>query len=938
MPDPISAYASQQFEFNAATSGGEVISFSFAEAPGKDELVVVSVGAHVQFGASPFATPTFNPTAPDSGDWTLVASHDTDTNGSAGGAHSVYWVLGDGARTVFTILCEWQAGKTADITGAAIHFKNVNPSNPVQDYKDQEYPGSSNNSITGVTTTGYDLAGILHIAELGSVVTTITEPSAHFGSGTLSTTIFQRSDWTVADQYYYQYIRLATIADAGSVGSLDFDYNAFTAPSAVMMQLNWGTAGPSQGSIRTEGEGHWGHVPDFDALDWASQNRVIRWGNVRKKESNSKQGFAGGIDALELADTDGEIWGSTFDAGGTSMLWRNIQINTKWVSGIYGTVAGTTPLALGRVVEFDLSENKVRLGLYDPIEEINNAQFIWDYTPLVASVGGTEFYGTVVFVIGSNIIIEENPDHDLRKNLNTIQNQDINRKSFTPQWERLGNLGVIGTDAIVPGDRIKFSRSNLAATDAGSVLQTEPDYAVSSGSFFVSQDSNHTGTYGTIELQTQPEGVQPGDFIYKRLPLWYRGNPAEIVWQMLHGTNTNLRWNGAITNGTYYGAATKALAQFDYECLITNEGRGAVIESIKQISEGVDAVFFFDRVGSFCWLPWRPRMRDDADFVSERYYGTVTGGTEGTIGNMWNASWRTNSDTIFTDYTVFYDFNHYEDDDAIDYRSQFTRQNLNTATYHRGFRNVGTLYSKWCKNTDEAIIMAERKLRAATVARAKYSFDTTLFGVETDIYQLLRLSHRTGSLRQRAFAVTESNFDLDNDLISIGLRDITDVYFGAGYGYGEDSALSSHAVSGTSRCGWGWVTAGSANIISSGTIGTGYTIGSTGSRVQLWDRAGVAANIGTDAGADTRWITIGSEVLKIAGSVAASTYSIETRGAQLSDTGSHDAGEEAWIALPQDSNGDLIFLYNGTEFSGTGPHGTAHNISVGTWGTVWRLW
>jgi hypothetical protein len=620
------------------------------------------------------------------------------------------------------------------------------------------------------------------------------------------------------------------------------------------------------------------------------------------------------------------------------MLWRNIQINSKWVQSLYGTKAGTTPLALGRVVQYDFRDNKVKLALNDGIEEVGNAQFIWDYDPLHAtdSGAGTDFYGTVYNVVGSTIIIEESPDHDLRKTMNTIQNKDVNRRSFTETWQRLGNLGVIGTDSLVNGDIIKFHKSALAPTDAGSVLLTVPQYTVQSGSFFVNDPAGagntgeKAGTFGTIEFQTAPQGVEKGMYLYKRKPLWYRGNPGQIVYDLLTGSNTNLRWNGSTINGTYFGAATKAVAQYDFEALIVNEGQGAVLDAIKQISEPLDAVFFFDRVGSFCWIPDRPRMRDDADFVSDRYYGTVTGGTEGTNGNMWSAAWNQEIKDVLTDIVVNHDFNHFEDDSGRRFRGQVRRQNLNTATVFRGYRNTATLDSQWLRHYDDAVIVAERKLRKGSVAIPRYEFDTTLYGVESDLYQLLRLSHRTGSLRQKAFQITETQFNIDDDLIGLSLRDITDVYFERGYGYGEDGALSSHAVSGTSRSGWGW-----AGVGSSGTIGTGYTIGSTGTRVQLWDLAGNAPDIGTLG--ETAWITIGSEVLFVAGSVAASTYTIQ-RGTQSSDVGSHDAGEEGWIALPMNSDGDMRILWNGTEFTGTGPSGTVHEISTGTWGTVWRFW
>lgn len=685
---------------------------------------------------------------------------------------------------------------------------------------------------------------------------------------------------------------------------------------------------PSFGSIVQDIGFGWAIRPNIEEYPELN-DRIIQWGQVRRKISNADTGFAGGADSVLIADTDQAVWGSFYGAGVVSPLWRKVSLKPYAVSGLHGTVSGNNPIFTGRIIEVSAKNSAIKLGLFDEIDRVSKGKFIWDYTPLKTTENGT-LYGTVVEIKGSAVIIEETPNDTLRK---TILSTDLNvvPTSFSAgeTWRRLGNLGLTGTDYIYPGDLVKFSGTDLAATDAGSVLLNARSYRVGEGSFFV--DRNRTGTFGTLFLNAVGIDVNPGDFVYKQKPLWFRGHPAEVIRQFLVGSNTTLGFSTDIISETHYSAATSWCPQFYVESLIEDVSEGAIVNEIKNLSKIAQAVFFFDINGSFVWMPNRPRTRDGVDIVAGDYWGTVYGGTEGT-GNMFNAEWSHSADNLLTDVEVRYSYNHLEDERFGQWRAQVTRQNLGVATGNNGLRIHGTVETPWVVDANTAVIVAENYLREHATARPTYTFDTSLYGIEQDLYDLLTLTHRTGSLSKAAWTVGDVRYAVDEDQISFTLYDVSHLYFGAGYGYFM-AGSGTDSVSGTSKSGWGWPITNGAGT--HGTVGSIAPAGS-GNQIVLFDNDGLTPSIG--AGGFTQFISLGSEILKVTSAAAAGTKTV-LRGQET--TASHIATiavGDGWFAWPE-RDGAICALYNGTEIlANVGQAGgTVHDINTATFGSVFRF-
>ena len=688
-----------------------------------------------------------------------------------------------------------------------------------------------------------------------------------------------------------------------------------------------------------------------DSVDWTAQ--VLKWGAIQREMSNWRRSYTGGNDSLRFADTDQTLWGSFKGPNGTEMLWSELELESKLAGpdGTFGFPTGTDSAKFGlfkfgemrfgdvlfsgminkaRTLEMSVQDNEIEFSLADDIDVLRTAKFIWDYTNISREAGVGFSYGTVLKVVNSTtFVIEESSLREFRPYVNNL---DIpaDLESYTTKWQRLGKYGLIGTDAILPGDVLKFNSVNYESGDAGSLLLEERSYGVNSGSFLV--DSG-VGTFGTITTTRRLLDVNPGDFIYLRDPLVFKGNPAEIVKDMVSGPNTNVNIPGGSISGTHYDAAFSACAPMVFEHEIRDDSEGAVLRTIQDISEPVEADFWFNRYGRWCWLPYRPLGNTKLDVIAD-YYDAVVSPIPGVFFGTGNITgrftWRENVEDIYTDITLDYDYNVSEDEPALAYRGLYESENLETATKYNGMRRVKTIRSNWIKDDNDAVIIGERWLRRHGTAPQKVVLNTSLYGLESDLGDLLDITHRTGSLTNAMFTVESLNMNLDEDTITLSLKENENR---KGYGYWNSVHAGStldHDVSGTSPMGWSWAFPNSVG--SHGTIDSiaAHTV------IGLRDTEGDIPNIGE--GGLTYYVAIGSaEILKV--NNAPGDPVNMTRGVETTYQGTPSTGDP-WMAWPMDSNGDILPFWRYGTLGGTVLEktlGTAHNIDTGSYGTVWRL-
>jgi len=337
----------------------------------------------------------------------------------------------------------------------------------------------------------------------------------------------------------------------------------------------------------------------------------------------------------------------------------------------------------------------------------------------------------------------------------------------------------------------------------------------------------------------------------------------------------------------------------------------------------MEAEFFFDRSGRWIWTPYRPRIRDAIDGISDYYSLTGT-------DNIRNMGYEEPVDDIYTDVRVRFNYNYLEQN-PYRFMQTIERTNTTTSGSYYGYNNLKELDSEWIKDRDDAIIVAERFLGNHKDPRPKINFNTSLYGLEGDLDKVVDVTHRTGSLYNRLFRLSDLNINLDSNTISFKARSIDNVSFGQGYGYySSDEVDFPDAVTTSSRCGWGW-----ARVGSHGTVDalTGQT------QFEIRDKDGNIPNVGVDG--YTKYITVGSEILRCTSS-GVTQNKVWVRGTETTVQGEDIFVGTPWLAWPMDSNGDIVPQWGyGTLLNApTGMdtvNGTCLNINIGTFGTVWRL-
>jgi hypothetical protein len=685
--------------------------------------------------------------------------------------------------------------------------------------------------------------------------------------------------------------------------------------------------------------------------------RVVSWGAIDRKVSSWEEALSGGGNRLALADTDMTLWGSFKGANGTNPLWSVVEIES-YLGGPTGTYAypgqgsdakfglfrfgdvrfGDILLSgiinKGRITQLENQGDQIILPLYDDILLLNNAKFVWDYTWIGSSVynlfayGSGAKYGTIERILNATTItVEESIYDNIKGTLNTLFT-NAKFADYSNKWARSDSYGGVASNSILPGDMLKFGSYLLSDADAGSVLVETPGFQVSKGAIFV--DSNRSATFATISFTKELFDVKPGAWIYKRVPLKYEGNPAEVVRQMLIGSNTNIGYPSGSISIPHLRAATSACSPAYVQKFIEDDSEGAVLKEIKELSQVFEARYFFDRSGQWVWSPYRPRLRDNIDGVSDWYDGgTVGANTVATNNIVDNPRYMEQTEDVFTDFVMDYDFDHREDEESLQYRGHCQLKRDDVSSRYNGYRNYRNIRTQWIGNRNDAIILGNRFLRNHATAVSRLDFDTSLYGLEQDLDDVVIISHRTGSISQRAFQVNSIGMSLDDDRINLTSEEMSDRHYKSGFGYLMSGSNLNSEASATSTFGWSWpITVGP------GTHGTVHSnLGSLEVTLVLYDTLGnQPTNIGV--GGITHFITMGSEIMKVTSGATLATKTV-LRNQETTKHGSYLVGA-GWTAWPMDSNGDIKAIYNGTEMTGTPVIGTSLNINTGTYGTVWR--
>jgi YVTN family beta-propeller protein len=478
---------------------------------------------------------------------------------------------------------------------------------------------------------------------------------------------------------------------------------------------------------------------------WADRLSVI--GRVsRRLGANWQGGFEAGQWTCGFADTDYNIWGSL-----ASLLNQKLRFSVR-VDGSAWDSQFT-----GRVVDESVKDSSFSMVLIDLFEDVKNSYFIWDYEDASLRIDA---------ISGSNVIYTDESD-------------------FQDGFCTLG--GTQGTG----GEMVKFWMDSVTAP-IGKKIHSLPGYLVKSATW--------SGGVGTLELSINPQGVGSGWYTFIRQDLIFSGNPGQIIYDILTGTNTNLQWTADDIDMNLWGSGTNSSFLFDFSGTIEgNEtaNPGDVLQTLKELCQSSLSDMWFNASGEFSWAAWRPRFPQTLYHYRE---GSQVSDLE----------WSSNVSDIVTESIVRYAFQITDD---YKWGGEIKRNFPETVSTFNRLDRAGTLETKWIYNVDEAVVIGDRIGIYHKKGLPKVSFNSPLFGLVGTLASLIDITSRSGSLATTPFEIRSIDIDFSRAIIGFEAVDATKKYGLKGFARWEDGSVSgtgvpsdrgTSLVSGTSKSGWSW--------------------------------------------------------------------------------------------------------------------------------------
>jgi len=497
----------------------------------------------------------------------------------------------------------------------------------------------------------------------------------------------------------------------------------------------------------------------------------------------------------------------------------------------------------GRIQRAEWSDGRLSLAIQDSLKNLSWAKFVWDYENMGEALGGSEWYGTVTGISGSNVYWNDAYGTKYITRTKVDPWTAFAALAFTlwgpkqagaylaaesvynKRYRRFYDLDVIPDDYIIEGDYMKFSVNNFAGSEAGGTLMNHPQYQVRGGTVI--------SNIGTIELAPAPleNDVAAGHFMYVRRPLIFAGNPADIIWDILTGTNTDVGWDTTADSSNIdidyplwleSRSSLMPLGGAEYFTIIEEEGTGAVLGAIQEISQDCLANAFIDNESKFVWKSYHPRTVPIGTDLTHYHQAT-------SVADL--VYWE-NIEDVYTKFVLDYDYLTTEPDERIQWGGRIEEVDTAATAAYYDLNRVKHWQSRWIKDRNFARQQILRTMRRYGDGPSRVSFDSSLYGLLGTVTGFMGVTHTTGSLGTTVHEITrtERNFG-DRRVILEGLN-ASDLYYGKGFGFWEENpdggtgpgtstaTLWDKVVSGTSTWGWGTNT----GTLPVGTEGTCYNI------------------------------------------------------------------------------------------------------------------
>lgn len=484
---------------------------------------------------------------------------------------------------------------------------------------------------------------------------------------------------------------------------------------------------------------------EVSLTDW--NRRCTELPTIQKSVENWTGRFQVGAANFTLADTDGSVRSRLYASNGALghelALFSKVSENpTYW-----------NPVFVGNVTRVERGKGLVKLQVEDGMRNLYNSRFVPDYQHIATRIGNS-LYGTVRDVVGTNIYLDDRGDTRLVKITQpgedsigmilggiiggavgflsaaltagvgaaampsivggvsgALGNIPTNNGAEQQWYYQTNDYNAIPDHTVLGGQNLKFFSGSIDPR-AGTFTQplfTIPSQKVRGGTF-------QYGIYGTIEIDDILHNAKKGDFIYAELPLIYSGSPADIIRNMLAGTNSTVRfvWPDDFSEG--WNEQALPLRHIEAFAVCQNFENGGPSEAIDTLAREFGFTFYLDENNKFALRTIRETALTSPTII-------------GTLDENWNV--------LNDGFTIVDDVQSSYTDIAIKFQDVFSGQVFGqevtiptgTGTFYNAVRRTLSIDSRWIHDSITGQFMATRLCRRYGTTISHLEGDVSLYSV-----------------------------------------------------------------------------------------------------------------------------------------------------------------------------------------------------------------
>jgi hypothetical protein len=585
----------------------------------------------------------------------------------------------------------------------------------------------------------------------------------------------------------------------------------------------------------------WNFTPSYkllydDGNGWATTSWTLRidsYSSIKRSLKHWTGDLVVGNWGPSFVDHDNELWGSLY-GNGSEARGKSIKLRAMISSAPLTYVSQFT----GNIQQTKWRDARVSFDIKDKLKDLPNKKFIWDYQNLGSS-NGLKTWGIVTRIVGTDVMFDDYGDmawiERKVKGRSVFQtlisgviggvvgfvsggpvgagvgfftgvaaNPPESDKLMGAYWQ-VQDYDAIPDDLVRSGQKVKFHPGSLSgiATNSSGELFSLPEKTITGGTFTY-------GIHGTLSFSANDiSGISIGDYIYVRRPIVLAGGPNEILTALLTGSNVDSPYKVGGERIVYpktpggvctfisepsdfasdWSSELSIVNLFEVSKIITEET--SPFEELKELVKELQISFFLDEDDKFSARSVRPRGINATNVATYSEGKNILDGFSFTRG----------LEDAKAGFRIFYD--HQGNIESTPYSGGFTKKLEVSYSAIPGVSEWTEVQSKWIRRDEDAQIIAWRARCSEEDGVDKVELPTTLYGAIHNVGDLIRITHRMGSLTSKLFEIESYDKDFGESRVNLEAIDAERLQ---GRGVGKwsgtagayDAGLSGYSYSGLS--------------------------------------------------------------------------------------------------------------------------------------------